>query len=40
MCTDLEGSGYSSFEDLGCVYYTNRGEIGMYYDLPAEEDTT
>ena len=25
LCWELQNSGYSSFEDLACVYYTNRG---------------
>lgn len=36
-CENLEERGYSSFEDLGCVIYSNRGAIGYFYDTVNEE---
>lgn len=34
MCSDIGKKGFSSFEDLGCIMYSNRGAIGSYYPTP------
>ena len=31
-CDIIGGTGLASFEDLACTFYSNRGEIGYYYD--------
>lgn len=33
-CDQIGKTGFSSFEDMGCVMYSNRGEIGKYYSTP------
>lgn len=30
--------GYGSFEDLGCVVYSNRAAIGEFYAQPSDVD--
>ena len=33
-CDQLNQGGFLSFEDLACVYYSNRGNISYFYSYP------
>jgi hypothetical protein len=33
-CDNLSSGGYWSFDDLACVYYSNRGNISYFYSYP------